>query len=238
MYPPPTPTSYPPGPSIPDQQNIDISGIPTSYDAERAERRKTQGSKSHNGRTSSWDILSGVRKIEQSYEEFDSRNASQAHLIYADGDIPKNKVRLIFFRRWKVDTNEHASSHDFIIFYSMCPSWRDGYCSLSPSSALSGFPASSRSQHFPMQRSVRRLHFRHLNHKSDGRYGVLNSSGGVSGWVSFGEVSPHYLSSFCLHPWQKQQDGGPRLRPRKRLSARNKRTLYNMKRSAVSYQLS
>jgi len=97
MYPPAAPTSYPPGPSIPDQQNIDISGIPTSYDTERAERRKTQGFKLHNGRTSSWDILSGVRKIEQSYEEFDSRHASQAHLIYADGDIPKNKVRLIFF---------------------------------------------------------------------------------------------------------------------------------------------
>lgn len=97
MYPPAAPTSYPPGPSVPDQKNIDLSGIPTSYDAERAERRKTQGNKSHNGRTSSWDILSGVRKIEQSYEEFDSRNASQAHLIYADGDTPKNKVRLILF---------------------------------------------------------------------------------------------------------------------------------------------
>lgn len=96
MYPPAAPTSYPPGPSVPDQKNIDLSGIPTSYDAERAERRKTQGNKSHNGRTSSWDILSGVRKIEQSYEEFDSRNASQAHLIYADGDTPKNKFARLY----------------------------------------------------------------------------------------------------------------------------------------------
>lgn len=44
-------------------------------------------------RNGSWDLLAGIRKIEHSYEEFDSRNASQSHLAFADGDTPKNKVR-------------------------------------------------------------------------------------------------------------------------------------------------
>ncbi len=44
-------------------------------------------------RGSSWDILNGIRKFEHSYEEFDSRNASQSHLVYAEGDMPNNKVR-------------------------------------------------------------------------------------------------------------------------------------------------
>ena len=44
-------------------------------------------------RNASWDLLAGMRKFEQGYEQFDSRNASQAHLAFADGDIPKNKVR-------------------------------------------------------------------------------------------------------------------------------------------------
>jgi hypothetical protein len=33
-----------------------------------------------------------MKKFEQDYEGFDSRNASEAHLAFADGDIPKNKV--------------------------------------------------------------------------------------------------------------------------------------------------
>ncbi|KAJ7783196.1 Mechanosensitive ion channel-domain-containing protein [Mycena metata] len=38
----------------------------------------------------SWDLLSGVRK-EHAYQEFDpARNASEAHLAYAEGDIPNN----------------------------------------------------------------------------------------------------------------------------------------------------
>ena len=59
----------------------DISGLP--YTSERSKAR-----------TSSWDLLGGMRKLEHSYEEFDSRNAASAHLAYADGDLPKNKVRV------------------------------------------------------------------------------------------------------------------------------------------------
>ncbi|KII92920.1 hypothetical protein PLICRDRAFT_103857 [Plicaturopsis crispa FD-325 SS-3] len=44
--------------------------------------------------TSVWgssEILSGIRKFEHGYEEFDPRNASQAHLAFAEGDMPANK---------------------------------------------------------------------------------------------------------------------------------------------------
>lgn len=44
-------------------------------------------------RNGSWDLFAGVRKFEQGYEQFDTRNASESHLRFADGDLPKNKVR-------------------------------------------------------------------------------------------------------------------------------------------------
>lgn len=47
-------------------------------------------------RGSSWDILNGIRKFEHSYEEFDSRNASQSHLVYAEGDMPNNKLSKLY----------------------------------------------------------------------------------------------------------------------------------------------
>lgn len=45
----------------------------------------------HGQHSASWDVLSGVKKFEQSYQEFDPRNASEAHLAFADGDTPNNK---------------------------------------------------------------------------------------------------------------------------------------------------
>ncbi|THH00782.1 hypothetical protein EW026_g1806 [Hermanssonia centrifuga] len=42
-------------------------------------------------RNGSWDVLAGIRKFEHSYEEFDSSNASQSHLAFAEGDIPNNR---------------------------------------------------------------------------------------------------------------------------------------------------
>ncbi|KAJ2925115.1 hypothetical protein H1R20_g11975, partial [Candolleomyces eurysporus] len=83
-------------------------GLPyNAYDAERAQSPYSSHEKTHeassssqhehmkrpgNSRTPSWDLLGGIKKLEQSYEQFDARNASQAHLIYAEGDTPKNKV--------------------------------------------------------------------------------------------------------------------------------------------------
>ena len=55
------------------------------------------------GRNASWDLLAGVRKFEQGYERFDSRNASEAHLQFADGDVPKNKVSLLRVARGRED---------------------------------------------------------------------------------------------------------------------------------------
>ncbi|KAH9832221.1 Mechanosensitive ion channel-domain-containing protein [Rhodofomes roseus] len=43
-----------------------------------------------NRRSGSWDLLGGIRRLEHSYVEFDPRRASQAHLVYAEGDMPKN----------------------------------------------------------------------------------------------------------------------------------------------------
>ena len=47
-----------------------------------------------NHRNTSWDLLAGVRK---GYEQFDSANASESHLAFADGDVPKNKVCCLYF---------------------------------------------------------------------------------------------------------------------------------------------
>lgn len=56
----------------------------------------------NNSRNGSWDLLAGLRKFEHSYEEFDARNASAAHLAFADGDTPKNRVRLaLVFMVWR-----------------------------------------------------------------------------------------------------------------------------------------
>lgn len=46
----------------------------------------------HNSRNSSWDLLGGARKFGQAYEHFDPRNASEDHLVFADGDLPNSKV--------------------------------------------------------------------------------------------------------------------------------------------------
>ncbi|OSD01247.1 hypothetical protein PYCCODRAFT_1412753 [Trametes coccinea BRFM310] len=44
----------------------------------------------------SWDLLAGMRKFEQGYEQFDSRNASQPHLAFADGDMPQGKLSKLY----------------------------------------------------------------------------------------------------------------------------------------------
>jgi hypothetical protein len=46
-----------------------------------------------NGRSSSWDLLSGIKNFEAEYEGYDSRKASEAHLAFAEGDLPNTKVR-------------------------------------------------------------------------------------------------------------------------------------------------
>lgn len=106
-----TPTMYPPGttPSPPTgAPSPDIPTMPTPLrhapsrgdPVDQAERAGIPGlpytgaeRPTHISHNSSWDILSGIKKFEQSYQEFDSRHASEAHLVFADGDVPNNKVR-------------------------------------------------------------------------------------------------------------------------------------------------
>lgn len=91
------PPSYPPLPSqtkaskhvhMPDegthQQPVDrYEGLPYSSSSQ---------TRPHNPRNSSWDLLAGVQKFEHGYEEFDARKVSEAHLQFAEGDIPQNKL--------------------------------------------------------------------------------------------------------------------------------------------------
>ena len=50
----------------------------------------------HTNKSPSWDLLAGYRKFEHSYEEFDTRKASEKHLVFADGDVPNTAVSAIF----------------------------------------------------------------------------------------------------------------------------------------------
>ena len=54
------------------------------------------GGRGHISKSPSWDLLAGYRKFEHSYEEFDTRNASEKHLVFADGDVPNTAVSAAF----------------------------------------------------------------------------------------------------------------------------------------------
>ena len=51
-------------------------------------------------RGSSWDLLGGARKFNEAYEQFDPRNASEQHLVFADGDLPNSKVSYWLLFLW------------------------------------------------------------------------------------------------------------------------------------------
>lgn len=85
-YPPP------PLPSSHVQLPQETPGQPTRPGFPQMPSTSTTGG--HTSRNPSWDMLgNGYRKFEHSYEAFDTRNASEAHLAFADGDTPKNGVR-------------------------------------------------------------------------------------------------------------------------------------------------
>ncbi|KDQ51186.1 hypothetical protein JAAARDRAFT_41454 [Jaapia argillacea MUCL 33604] len=49
------------------------------------------------GRGSSWDLLSGgLKRFESKVDEFDTRNASQPFLSFAEGDMPKDKFSRMY----------------------------------------------------------------------------------------------------------------------------------------------
>ncbi|GAW01584.1 serine threonine protein kinase [Lentinula edodes] len=89
---------YPPRPASSTQLASGAGGFRNpdgSQDPERAIPGMPQPSLQHST-SSSWDLLNGIRKFEHSYEEFDSRNASESHLVYAEGDLPKNKFAKMY----------------------------------------------------------------------------------------------------------------------------------------------
>ena len=67
----------------------------------------SQNQRPQHPRGSSWDLLGGARKINEAYEQFDSRNASEQHLVFADGDLPNSKVshRLLFLVHMALKTD-------------------------------------------------------------------------------------------------------------------------------------
>lgn len=91
MYPPrPRPTGLPSSSqsSLPLAKHIvgsESYELQPTHDPERAAGQAHKPG-------SSWDLLSGVKRFEHSYEEFDSRHATDPHLVFAEGDLPNNKV--------------------------------------------------------------------------------------------------------------------------------------------------
>jgi len=84
-------TSIPPQHDI-SQSPADGEGLPPQvyHDSHPQSQQHTPST-----RNSSWDLLGGARKLGEAYEHFDSRNASEQHLAFADGDLPDSKVKLI-----------------------------------------------------------------------------------------------------------------------------------------------
>lgn len=72
------------------QPEVDREGLPP-----RVYASQSQNPHASSTRHSSWDML-GAHKIGQAYEQFDPRNASEQHLAFADGDLPKASI--FFFR--------------------------------------------------------------------------------------------------------------------------------------------
>lgn len=71
----------------------DEPGLPYASDS------KTPGTsmpRPRMSRSPSWDILNGIKRFENSYEEFDSRKATEDHLAFADGDMPQNKFARLY----------------------------------------------------------------------------------------------------------------------------------------------
>ncbi|KAN0132094.1 Mechanosensitive ion channel domain containing protein [Lactarius tabidus] len=97
-----TPLNRNPAQSLPPQNGVSLGSpanaieqdSPSSYEGLPPQvhtESNPQGRTHPAGRNQSWDLLGGARKLGQSYERFDSRNPSEDHLAFADGDLPKSK---------------------------------------------------------------------------------------------------------------------------------------------------
>ena len=75
------------------------------------------GGRGHTNKNPSWDLLAGYRKFEHSYEEFDTRKASEKHLVFADGDVPNTAVSGILPRTVLLISRSPNSSFDFTTIF-------------------------------------------------------------------------------------------------------------------------
>ncbi|KAI5123926.1 hypothetical protein M0805_006343 [Coniferiporia weirii] len=81
--------------SMPVAQDYSI-GYSPGPGAGRPPLSQATTGRTHRANSSSWDVLAGLRKFEQSYEGFDSRNATEDHLRFAQGDMPNNKFTKLY----------------------------------------------------------------------------------------------------------------------------------------------
>ena len=63
-----------------------------TYPQHTGSSRSNSNSNTGHHTSISWDFKSHLKNLEHDYDEFDPRHARESHLVYADGDVPKNKV--------------------------------------------------------------------------------------------------------------------------------------------------
>ena len=93
----PGPSTYPPMPASNGARSNDYAYNDAESQSQGASTRKHRrtgdgGSRPGLSSSQSWDLFAGVRK---GYQDFDTANASEQHLAFADGDVPKTAVRCI-----------------------------------------------------------------------------------------------------------------------------------------------
>ena len=139
------PVSNPPSASLTPvhEPRVKFSSADSDVEATKDGRSYSQmptpnpsGSRGHLNKSPSWDLLAGYRKFEHSYEEFDTRNASEKHLVFADGDVPNTAVSITpFVRRSRSHARrvlrtvrpilslplECFNRHSLAYFYHPCP---------------------------------------------------------------------------------------------------------------------
>jgi hypothetical protein len=100
------PVSSPPSGGLTPVREPHVQFSPTDSDVEANKEAPmypemptpdSTGGRGHTGKNPSWDLLAGYRKFEHSYEEFDTRKASEKHLVFADGDVPNTAVSVVLF---------------------------------------------------------------------------------------------------------------------------------------------
>lgn len=88
----------------PSQTQVDREDDPQKIYFDSHSQNQHHSQQQHNPRSSSWDVLGGARKFNEAYEQFDPRNASEQHLVFADGDLPNSKVSHRLLSPWCTHT--------------------------------------------------------------------------------------------------------------------------------------